>query len=992
MQRQDALLSRWRAHPDADTTIALCGEAGNALGEQLVREIGSLAEQRHSARIDVMTAVGRMYLAAGLLSDAQNTLVQAGKIDARDPRPFAVLGQVLLHRGDAQRAEKVLSRAVELGDRERETADWLSRATSLCALQAKAGMQGVSAELARMNAAQRAGATHGARGVRPLSTVPPPKPPRKSVQPLRGDGNAARPGPARFSPPTPAHFGGPTASAPSFDSYQEISSVDEVSDSFAALGPGAVSYEEISAVEEVDPRHSYEETTTPGALDSYSEITVVARDTGLGNGRSALAAPRLPALGSPGHISAQHDSVVHEEPTFKRPMSFAPSRAPLPPPPRAPGRSDGVQAGGQSSRRRETMQARWVNDEAPDADPHVVLEHLARVGVYEPRTGAAPSWERAPKQRSRATWVLALATVLVVGSGWGAYVYSKRVKEERLAKASALDDQVVKLLRSGRLADIKTSDAKLSAAFELDSHSPRTAKLWLHDRIIASLLDPAPVNGVDSAVYRARQAGVPEVELAAGRIAALLEDGEVASAAGLLPKWDVATKKDAIYCLASGAALERAGDVRAIERYEKAVALDPKLMPARLLLARLLLIEFGVEKANAAVEGVKAEAPGDALARAVSALAWAVDPARPAELPSELRLTPEERALLPAPLAPVPYMVSAIEAMGTGNRKQAIQEIGLALPLTDSPATATRIGFMAIQTGDEMLARSAALRAVQFSAIYPAARVLAARVALLGGRLDEAKKAIENLDPTMADVAIVSGVVAYETFDPSELRAAVERLSGDSGGAPEYDALLAAPQVLSGAARLDSAAIEKMATPAVPWGEIVSVDAALNAGAIDLAAKLTAEWNVAGRPAYAQRVARLRRYQSKLEEAAQLAEQAIRDGATPGVLIETVYALLDAKRTAEARTLLTRYPALLGPSTGWLGALVDVATGHADDAKVKVSQLDLPPATAPLPLRVLSARALAASKDRRTREFLTVLARQFKRHPDVLRAAEDAKK
>ena len=37
---------------------------------------------------------------------------------------------------------------------------------------------------------------------------------------------------------------------------------------------------------------------------------------------------------------------------------------------------------------------------------------------------------------------------------------------------------------------------------------------------------------------------------------------------------------------------------------------------------------------------------------------------------------------------------------------------------------------LAIEAGDEQLARKAALRALQFAAVYPRARTLAARVAL----------------------------------------------------------------------------------------------------------------------------------------------------------------------------------------------------------------------------------------------------------------------
>ena len=49
--------------------------------------------------------------------------------------------------------------------------------------------------------------------------------------------------------------------------------------------------------------------------------------------------------------------------------------------------------------------------------------------------------------------------------------------------------------------------------------------------------------------------------------------------------------------------------------------------------------------------------------------------------------------------------------------------------------------------------------------------MLAARVALVGARLDEALKATEELDPTSPDVAVVRGAAAYERLDADGLGA-----------------------------------------------------------------------------------------------------------------------------------------------------------------------------------------------------------------------------
>src|SRR5882724_7507704 len=127
MSALDELLSQWRSNPDADATIALCSFLGTSSREELIREVATSAETWHSEEGAVMLAVGRMHLDAGLLPEAQAALVVAGKSLGRDPKPFRYLGEVLLRRGDAQRAEKVLARALQFGPEEGEARLWHDR-------------------------------------------------------------------------------------------------------------------------------------------------------------------------------------------------------------------------------------------------------------------------------------------------------------------------------------------------------------------------------------------------------------------------------------------------------------------------------------------------------------------------------------------------------------------------------------------------------------------------------------------------------------------------------------------------------------------------------------------------------------------------------------------------------------------------------------------------------------------------------------------------
>ena len=82
MRALDELLKSWRSNPDADATIAVCSYLGSSKREELIREVGASAETWHAGDAAVMLAVGRMYLEAEMLQEAQTTLVTAGKADA----------------------------------------------------------------------------------------------------------------------------------------------------------------------------------------------------------------------------------------------------------------------------------------------------------------------------------------------------------------------------------------------------------------------------------------------------------------------------------------------------------------------------------------------------------------------------------------------------------------------------------------------------------------------------------------------------------------------------------------------------------------------------------------------------------------------------------------------------------------------------------------------------------------------------------------------
>jgi predicted negative regulator of RcsB-dependent stress response len=625
-------------------------------------------------------------------------------------------------------------------------------------------------------------------------------------------------------------------------------------------------------------------------------------------------------------------------------------------------------------------------DDAAEVSPAILLEHLARVGMFEPSGGAAPAWEAAPRQKARGVIPLIVAIVLVAGSGIGGYKYAQKVKAERAERAATLAGEVSSLLHSGKLADLKATDEKLSRVFDLDSRSARAGRLWLENRVLGALLLNDELRGLDSAIYRGREVGLRERELAVGRVASFLVEGDLAGAAAQLPKWDSEAASDAFYQLAAGAVLERAGDARALERYDAARSLDAKLIPADLLLARLLLLEYGVAKARPVLDELAKKMPADdPNMRALAALSWVVDAERSAEPPESARLSPDDTRRLVFPLRAVPAMVEAATTFAKGDLTAAGKAIDAGLAVVDGPSLAATLGFLAIDAGNEALARKAALKALSFAALYPRARTLAARVALLGGRLEEAQKAVEELDPKSADVAVVRGVVAYETGDAAELKNALAAL--DVSSSPTFAGLAAGPGVLLASRYPDQKAIGAIALPSVPWGELVACDAALDTGNLVQAEKVLSARASNSAPVYLLRVARLRRYQKRLDDALAASQEALGERPTVALVIERVTELVEREQLAPARDLVARYPSLLGPVAQWLGVVLDVAANQPKQAAARLAQLDPPPDESPAVLRILAGRALVAAGDKRARPYLVGLVRHLGKHPDALAAA-----
>ena len=109
----DDLYARWQRNPDVPATVALCEALRGGARGDLVEIVGGYAARQ--THVPALVAAARMYTDNGRLDEAQNVLLTAGRLDPRDGDVYRWLGEVLLRRGDAERAEKVLERAVQFG-------------------------------------------------------------------------------------------------------------------------------------------------------------------------------------------------------------------------------------------------------------------------------------------------------------------------------------------------------------------------------------------------------------------------------------------------------------------------------------------------------------------------------------------------------------------------------------------------------------------------------------------------------------------------------------------------------------------------------------------------------------------------------------------------------------------------------------------------------------------------------------------------------------
>lgn len=962
----DELYARWQRNPDVAETTALCEALRGGRRPDLVEIVGSHA----SRQVDVRTllAAARMYSDSGRFDDAQSVLLAAGRLAPRDGDVYRWLGEVLLRRGDAERAEKVLEKALQFGT-DLGARSLLERARALVPMQRTSGQPAVAEAIARAGAPAPAWQPPPQQHHPSARLVPAESDEDIETQIRKNDevraaieaalAPVAAPMPAAGRPPpAPPPFGRHVPPAPSSD---------DLAFSAPTLGIGFGAQQK------------------PQTRDNQAG-QIASRDLvfDLG-GPSPHASASTAAFGGAAAGSDSSLPLAAANPFF------------------APGMAPNERGGRVEPPVNPLLEAlarpapRLGGAAIPEARD--VLDALQVAGVYEPDSAAGPqafTWSKPERVRQLFSTVslIALAVVLI-GGGVGTYYYVTDKRAKQHLEAEQLLAQVDKDLRASNATLLEPAEKSISRTFELESRSPHAALTWLHERVLVGLLKGGQDLAFEDGAQRAKAVGIEEKKIAFTYVASFLFQSDTAGAAAMVAKWDSAAQDDAWFHLLAGATFERAGDPRALERYSAAVKLEPELIVAQVLLTRAMAVDGDPQRAAELAKEFRIRYPDRAEGFALVALAWMRDPFR-ADEPPEIEEVTTKGDSLPISLRSVPHAARAIRALRAGAQDaraldEAKPSLQKGLAVADTPGIAAWLGSIALTTGDEELARKAALTAVSFSAVYPPARVLAARVALLGARLDEALKAAEDLPPSSSDVAIVTAAVSYEKLDGERMARSFDAIPDDAKKLPFAAPLTRGQALLAGnLGALTSDKVKAMAGDEAPWADLVAMDWALDAGELDLAKKIAEQWRGEPRAMHAIRLARLARYDGRLEEADKLSRVALETGTvTMRALTERVFTLVALERAADALALFKTYPNVGGPLAKWLRAYATAAHGKIDDARAIVSQEDPPPSAAAMPARIIAASAYARMKDaRHGTDYVKPIVQAGFANPDVVFAAE----
>jgi tetratricopeptide (TPR) repeat protein len=567
-QELDTRLLRFRTRPGSEDAARLATDLLNANRTSDALEIAAAGLRASPDDLDLLMVEGRAELSGGDLLKAQAALLKAARVGSTRKEPYRFLGEVLLKRGDPQRAAKVLERARGIDPADR----------AIQALHERAQRLAKIAETDHETAAQKSRASFvpptPVADVEERTMVRPELSERlaavtkeKAAQ-ILDDGldedSATRVGPpptAREARAMPA----PRPMAPKIDPPK--------------LDPP-----------KLDPPPAIESSTTPGGFVAPVRAGEGPRQAP--SRRPPPLPPReepAPAIETPAPISGGTPSPF-EAPSeeVETPVAFADSDE-APPPEPEPDEPLGEHAG------------------EPE-DPDAVLEMLRREGIFEPPTGEPATWsprKDAKIERTTIGWVLGGVWVLAIGAAVGGWYGWQEYVRQRHAQAAALVDQARAEALAGDHEDLVDAERHLREARDLDPHATSNPTVLLFVHAQRALEDGAfEIGYLAPTVARAERTGgdpsylhAASAIVAAGNSNAPLARTENDAALAGAPD-------DGVVLYLVGRLGQRLGDEHALEHLEAATQRDPQLAAAAIALAEARHDEGRHEDALALLDGV----------------------------------------------------------------------------------------------------------------------------------------------------------------------------------------------------------------------------------------------------------------------------------------------------------------------------------------------------------------------------------------------------
>lgn len=548
-----------------------------------------------------------------------------------------------------------------------------------------------------------------------------------------------------------------------------------------------------------------------------------------------------------------------------------------------------------------------------------------------------------------------------------------------------IPEDLERALLSGSPPDLLKADSILRGLE--GGRAPEILLARVRERALTALDVSGDPAGIEAAVNAATAAGVPAGDVAFASMTDAILRSQPDRVAELVKAHETERKRDPYFALMVAVSLERKGDPLAAEALRSALAVEPKLRPASVRLARWLVLNGDAAEAKTVIESLPEADPARKALEALAATKlWLAERKPGAKPPAEPPVITAEISKSLHPIFAAVKLVADAEdaaakraATGKSN-PEAQAQLKRAIDEADGPAVALLFGDIALARGDESMAVAAASRALTLAPGSSAALTMLGRASVSLGKLDQLDAALAKLPPD-ATLAL-RAFSAYEQGKNDELTKIAQGLNDQIDPGAAVRTRLAR---VRGTAPIPADAIERLLKADPVGGDLCAVDAWLDAGELERARTIVDTWRDAStNPLRAARLGRLLRYEGKPRDAVSALGAAL-----PGkaVLVERI--LLGAESSSDREQTLALIDERLGTDRAFWNAYVLAKIGQVDKAKAMLEAAAPPSFDTPLASRLAAVLAYAEVQDTvRGEPIARVLLESFPKNPDVKRAGK----